>query len=261
MTTPDTKTKNSDSHNNAPPDRGCVEPKIEGCGPSLDRPPSLDRSASSPPESHPPTFVNPINPPTRESTHPSAALLPKSALDRKFRATSFAAKLTEQQRATLTLWLIDEKLTIDSIRKKVAAPPPEGFGLEVQPTTLRRLRALVRNSAYSGWFSESMDTACDLFDNPDTAQAAPLREALTLMLYSGAIAAAKKQAEPSTIDKLVTTINRLERRHLRSHEPRAPLTTRHHVELSVVPANGSPEPAPKIINITATPLTTIDKAH
>jgi hypothetical protein len=159
------------------------------------------------------------------------------------------------------LWFIDEKLTIDSIRKKVAAPPPGGFSLEVQPTTLRRRRAVVRNSAYSGWFSESMDTGCDLHDNPDTAQAAPLREALTLMLYFRAIAAAKKQAEPSAIDKPVTTINGIERRHLRPQEPQAPLTTRHHVELSVVPANGSPEPAPKIINITATPLTTIDKVH
>jgi len=257
MTTSNTKTKRVNSHNSALPEPGFVASKIPKADPSLDQSANLDSDASASPIA---PCGNPVNPSIQKSTHPCLPPLPKSALDRKFRATSFAAKLTDQQRATLTLLLIDEKLTIDAIRKKVAAPPPDGFGLEVQPTTLRRLKSLVLNSAYSGWFSESMDTACDLLENPDTAHAAPLREALTLMLYSRAIAAAKKQAEPATIDRLVTTINRLERRHLRPREPRAPLNTHHRVELSVVPASGSPEPAPKIINITATPLTPIEKA-
>jgi hypothetical protein len=221
---------------------------------------------------HPPT-AKPVSPertgggesssPASQSSTDPSHLIPRSALDRKFRATSFAAKLNPQQRTTLSLWLIDEKLTIDAIRKKVAAPSPEGFGLEVHPTTLCRLQRMLKNYDVSEWFSESMDTACDLLDNPETAQTASLREALTVMLYSRAVYAAKNQADPSAIDKLVTTINKLETRQpapRRESREKTPLTTRHQVELSIVPATGAPESTPKIINITATALPAHEKS-
>jgi hypothetical protein len=243
MKTPALTEKNEDSH---------INPGAAQSPPAANAPASVSKST------HPP-----IHPSTRPSGSPAATLLPTSALDRQFRAASFASKLNEAQRSTLSLWLGNADLSIDSIRKKIAAPPPEGFGLEVQPTTLRRLRALVKNCEVTGWFSDSMDTACDLLADPDTAEVAPLREALRLMLYSRAIYAAKNQADPSAIDKLVTTINKLEKPKTGSRlgppsvdslvapeRSNAPLTTRHHVELTVRTAPA--ESAPRILDCTAT---------
>jgi hypothetical protein len=89
-------------------------------------------------------------------------------------------------------------------------------------------------------------------------------QALTSLLYLRALYAAQKQATPEIIDKLVTTITKLEKLKTerlsssctypsvhRSNNP--PLTTRHRVELSIVPAGPSPT-APKIVEITTAAL-------
>jgi hypothetical protein len=185
-----------------------------------------------------PSIHQPKPPSPARQPNPALALVPHSALDRQFRASSFASKLNEVQRSTLSLWLVNDDLSVEDIRKKVAAPPPAGLGMEVQPTTLRRLRVMAKNSEVGGWFTASVDTACDLLVDPDTAEVAPLREALRLMLYSRAVYATKNQAAPSDIDKLVTTIAKVEKlaAHSQPATPRIsanPITTRHHVELTV----------------------------
>src|SRR5262245_33203746 len=96
--------KNANSHNTLTPE---APPSERGRSP--DRSTSVNSETLAPPEASSPD-ARPTNPLIQPPTNPSLSLLPQSALDRKFRATSFAAKLTDQQRATLTLWLIDEKL-------------------------------------------------------------------------------------------------------------------------------------------------------
>jgi hypothetical protein len=166
-------------------------------------PESANRSAATQTSSVHPS----INPPTSGP----AAFLPPGIRDRKFRACSFMWKLNDMQRSVLSAWLCHEDYSIEDIRKKVAASPPNGFGMAVQSTTLRRLRQLAENVDAIIWVSDAMDTACDLLDEEEASETAPLRQALTALLYSRALHAAQKQAMPEIIDKLVTTIERLER--------------------------------------------------
>ncbi len=170
------------------------------------------------------------------------------------------SKLTETQHSMLTAWLLNKEYSIEDIRKKVEAPAPQGFGLPVQRNTLRRLRARFDNANCNAAISDSLDLACDILEPEDAAETAPLLQSLIVMLYSRALFAMKMQAEPSAIDKLVSTIARLERLKSRSHREsreRSPLTTRHHVELSVLSPTSSdlqPQPAPKIIDLNVTAL-------
>src|SRR5581483_11034573 len=108
---------------------------------------------SAPPQLHPTTHPssNPAALPSPEidpdTPIPSRAPhLPQSILRRKFRALSFAARLSDVQRAMLSTWLCNEDYSIEDIRRKVAAPSPDGFGMDVQPTTLRRLRKFSDNT-------------------------------------------------------------------------------------------------------------------
>lgn len=182
-------------------------------------------------------------------------MIPTGIVDRKFRALSFASKLNPVQRSMLTGWLISTD-TIEEVRQKVAAPPPQGFGIDVCATTLRRLKALVENTQFSDWVSDSMNTACDLLDSEEAGEVEPLREALSLMLYSRALYAAKQQALPEDLDRLLSVITKIER--LKKPSPRSPrsarpaparpVTTRHLVELSVAAIPG------KTVQVSATPL-------
>jgi hypothetical protein len=130
--------------------------------------------------------------------------------------------------------------SIETIRQKIAAPPPQGFGIQACATTLCRLRALAKNSQPIAWFSDAMETAQDMIESPDVADVAPLREALSLMLYSRAVYAAKQQATSEQLDKLLSVITKIEKLKSRTSHPRQavpvappPAATRHIVELSV----------------------------
>lgn len=178
------------------------------------------------------------------------SLLPRSMRHRKFRAGSFAASLNDEQRARVTAWLLGD-LSVEQIRAKIALPPPKGFGLQVSATTLDRLRAITKNINACQWVNDAMETAEDLLDSDAAAALSPLRESLALMLYSRALRAAEQQADSAELERLVSTIAKLEK--TRSHAvhdasarvgTRVPVT-RHHVELTVSPAN------PKNVTITA----------
>jgi hypothetical protein len=198
----------------------------------------------------------PASPPVSlpSSTVRALALLPPCIRDRKLRAFSFASKLSPVQNATLSAWLLDDKMSIEDIRRKVAAPPPEGFGMETHRNTLRRLRKTLENMNVNTAVSDAMDTAYDILTEEDTSQTAPLLEALSVMLCSRAVLAAKQPVQPGIIDKLVTTlakVQKLKTHHSLEARPRS-ADTRHRVELSIVPANPARQTAPKIVEITAT---------
>jgi hypothetical protein len=165
------------------------------------------------------------------------AMIPQSAWERRFRADSFASKLSRDQMRTLHEWF--NTLAIPQIQKRVAAPPPEGFGLSVQETTLFRLKkALQADAPY--WLADSLDTCVDLLASEESAAVAPLREALSVMLYSRAIACCENQADIASIDRLLSAITKIEKLKApasRSSNPRAPALapSRHQVELSIVP--------------------------
>src|SRR5690349_10647860 len=101
MNTPHTKTKNSNSHNNDLLEPGLVASEISKADRSFDSRASVETAACPHLGTSSRSVACSANPNTQSPINPSSALVPKSALERKFRATSFAAKLTDHQRATL----------------------------------------------------------------------------------------------------------------------------------------------------------------
>ena len=156
---------------------------------------------------------------------------------RKLRSHSFAAKLTPDQRATLFDWLQSD--TIEEVRARLAAPAPDGFGIQVSPTSLVRLKRTINNTQLNHIISHAMDATCDILDADTSVDIAPLREALSLLLYSQAFNHSSAESIcPQSIDRLLSAIARLEK--LKSNNPRAPrpsrsrpFTTHHKVDLSV----------------------------
>jgi hypothetical protein len=164
------------------------------------------------------------------------AMIPKSAWERRFRADSFASQLTPQQVTTLCEWF--NTLSVPQVQARIAAAPPEGFGKSVQQTTLYRLKKSLQADA-PHWLANSLDTAVDLLASEEAGAIAPLREALSVMLYSRAMACCENQADIPTIDRLLSAITKLEKLKSppapRSSSPRvSPPPSRHQVELSIV---------------------------
>jgi hypothetical protein len=180
-------------------------------------------------------------------------LIPAAVRDRKFRAHSFGASLTREQRVLLFEWLGEDSLS--EVQAKVAAPAPEGFGLHVHRTTLQRLRNSVENVELSEAVVDAMDSACDVLDPEVVADAAPLRETLSLLLYSRAIRTAQ-DADAVDLNRVITAIAKLEK--LKPSAPSRPQSiARLKVDLTV--ANAQRE-APTIQSISATPEPAIEFA-
>jgi hypothetical protein len=197
-------------------------------------------TTSAPPPVPEPVAECPTAPATpRERAHLDRviAMIPQSAWERRFRANSFASKLTGEQMGTLRGWF--KTLTIPQVQERVAAPAPDGFGRSVQQTTLRRLKkALEAEAPY--WLADSLDTCVDLLASDEAGAIAPLREALSVMLYTRAIACCEQQADIPTIDRLLAAITKIEKLKApvapRSSAPSVPgEPRRHQVELSIVP--------------------------
>jgi hypothetical protein len=219
-----------DPHNNVDPSRSQVALPLTT---TSAQPPVPAPNHAPPGEAQ----TNPV--PPREPDHLDRviAMIPQSVWERRFRANSFASRLTPAQMRTLHEWF--NSLSIPQVQERVAAPPPDGFGINVQETTLRRLKkALLADAPY--WLADSLDTAVDLLASEESAAIAPLRETLSVMLYSRAIACCENQADIPTIDRLLAAITKIEK--LKSPPaPRAisravpPEPRRHQVELSIVP--------------------------
>src|SRR5215212_10186337 len=97
---------------------------------------NVDSNISSKPGSN---SIEVATPAPLASLDPAAS--PPSAptsVELKFRARSFASKLTVPQVQQLLGWL--SAYSVADVRALVAQPPPDGFGIEVHDMTLRRFR-------------------------------------------------------------------------------------------------------------------------
>ena len=186
------------------------------------------------PADHP----HPVPAQPRVGTKPDSLALARRLLapalhNRKFRAQSFVAKLNDDQRLQLFNWLQQD--TIPQVRARVAAPAPEGFGLQVHNTTLVRLRNLVRNTELNQWIATAMDAASDILAADTSVDVTPVRESMSLLLHAHAMNYISQQADPISIDRLITSIARLEKLKTppsRVRESR-PVTSHHRVDLSI----------------------------
>jgi hypothetical protein len=174
-------------------------------------------------------------------------LITPAIRERKARSHSFAAKLTPEQRITLFAWLQTD--TIETVRSKVAAPAPLGFGIaKVHPTTLVRLKRTIENTQLNHWISGAMDATCDILDEDTSVDPAPLREALGLLLYTRAFTYTREQTNPASIDRLLCALTRLEK--LKTHIAQRPnliaapreKTTHHKVKVEITTNPGTATP-------------------
>jgi hypothetical protein len=205
-------------------------------------------SSSSPERNQPNQPTHPVQP---FSTQPDPLdlvrkFLPPSLRTRKFRADSFAAKLTKPQLATVFAWLQQEP--VEDVRAKIAAPAPRGFGMHVHSQTLHRLRNLVSNTELNHWIENAMDATFDILEADTSVDTAPMREALSLLLHTRIMTYVREQINPVSIDRLLSALTRLEK--LKTHIAQRPnlinapreKTTRHKVEVQITTNPGTPAP-------------------
>jgi hypothetical protein len=220
---------------------------------SASEPPAVSALASSFPSNGP---AIPSQPSTLNAQPPSPAnsdpldlirqLIPTSLRKRKFRADSFVAQLTKQQLATVIAWL--QQHPVAEVQTKVAAAPPVGFGIHAATSALYRLRNMISNTELNHWIENAMDATCDILEADTSVNTAPMREALSLLLHSRVMTYLREQADPVSIDRLLSALTRLEK--LKTHIAQRPnlinapreKTTRHQVDLRITTHHGAATP-------------------
>jgi hypothetical protein len=86
-------------------------------------------------------------------------------LEIKARTGSFLQKLSKDQQDQLFLWLAEH--SVPRVAEFVAQPPPAGFGMRVQHTTLRRIRAMMATMAAEDHYENSALAADSLAETID----------------------------------------------------------------------------------------------
>lgn len=175
------------------------------------------------------------------------ALLPAHIRERRRRSDAFISKLTTDQRRQLIQWFLH--LPVLQVVARIAAPPPQGFGIEVSEPTVRRAKNLYCSGAQREAVFEALDVAHDLFEHRDPVAFPPMREALAAMLYARAVNQLQQGEPIEEVNKTLTGLSRVERLpRPQPGTPRAPgsSATRHHIELSVVPPRATDISASKV---------------
>jgi hypothetical protein len=181
------------------------------------------------------------------------SLITQEMRDRKFRADSLMAKLTSEQRATLIGWLQQHEVL--KVQSMVAAPPPMGFGIDAQLNTLYRLKNLIKNTELTHWITNGMDAAYDVLSGEGAQEVEPMRETIRLLLYNRVLTYVRDQTDPSSVDRLLSCINRLDKiERIVEARQRSPRPPRLKVDVSI-----SPAPATNSVNVTIPNVPEIDE--
>src|SRR5688500_6035456 len=123
-------------------------------------------------------------PPPPQPIHP-ATQWRTDFIKRKQRATAFFHHLTPEQQVSLCDWF--GKLSVPEIRKRIAAPAPEGWALQISETVLRRTRALFFSGASNTATGEMLDTLNDMQPFTDLTNLYGVRHGLAHSLHLEAI--------------------------------------------------------------------------
>lgn len=166
------------------------------------------------------------------------------ALERKQRAGSFYRSLTPEQQDQLLRWF-GEDLSLTAIQEKLSAPPPEGFGLKVHPTSLRRFRITWKAIEQSLRTEEILDMVQEMEEHSDFSQQRRLQEAISQMLHEKAFQLAQTHPGSEVLGEVLSSITKLaaldhKREKLlldRQKLLRSPVETpkHHRVDLNIVP--------------------------
>ncbi len=128
-------------------------------------------------------------------------------IKRKQRATAFFNQLTPEQQVTLCDWF--GKLSVPEIRKRIAAPAPEGWALQIGETVLRRTRALFFSGASNAATEEMLDTLHDMLPFTDLTNLNGVRQGLAQSLHLEAMHIVQRDPKSKDLKTVLANIQRL----------------------------------------------------
>ena len=128
-------------------------------------------------------------------------------IKRKLRATAFFNQLAPEQQVTLCEWF--SKLSVPEIRKRIAAPVPEGWALQISETVLRRTRAIFFSAASNAATEEMLDTLHDMQSFTDLTNLYGVRQGLAHSLHLEAMQIIQRDPKSKDLKTVLANIQRL----------------------------------------------------
>src|SRR5688572_5401272 len=159
----------------------------------------------------------------------------------KARAGSFLHKLTREQRDQLFLWLAEH--SVPKVAELVAQPPPAGFALAVQHTTLRRIRSVICTSRAGDAYENAAhdaDSLCETIEANRVDFAPVIADLLLQKTFDLTRNAGSSPADLKEIIASFVKLRELELKNRRlqlnsSPDRYAVAPKRHHVDLNIIP--------------------------
>ena len=128
-------------------------------------------------------------------------------IKRKQRALAFFNKLNATQQTTLCQWF--DQLSVPEIRKRILAPPPEGWGLEISPTVLQRTRTLYFSAANDTLAEEMHDLLKDMQPVTALTNLPGVQRGIAQFLHQAAVSLARRDPQSKGLQALLANIQRL----------------------------------------------------
>ncbi|HEX7860271.1 MAG TPA: hypothetical protein VF773_08105 [Verrucomicrobiae bacterium] len=126
---------------------------------------------------------------------------------RKQRATAFFNQLNPTQQTTLCQWF--DQLSIAEIHKRILAPPPEGWGLQISPTVLQRTRTLHFSAANDALADEMHDLLKDMQPVTALTNLPGVQRGIAQFLHQAAVSLARRDPQSKDLQALLANIQRL----------------------------------------------------
>jgi hypothetical protein len=154
------------------------------------------------------TLMNPSADSAAASHQPAASPHMLESLRKLQRADAFFKKLTDDQQDTFLQWL-NEMDDIGALHRRVNAPPPEGLGVLVSLSTIRRFRIRYRALNLIVRTEEMLDEITDLEMNADLNQTARIQKAINHFLHESAYNLSQTHPESETLKTVLASIEKL----------------------------------------------------
>ncbi|HEX7858878.1 MAG TPA: hypothetical protein VF773_00985 [Verrucomicrobiae bacterium] len=154
--------------------------------------------AAPPPPAPAPTPPQPADPATQWRI---------DFMKRKQRAAAFFNQLTPEQQITLCEWF--KKLSVPEIQKRIAAPAPKGWAVQISQTVLRRTRALFFAGANNAATEDMLDTLKDMEPFTGLTNLHGVRQGLAHSLHLEAMQLIQRDPKSKDLQTVLANIQRL----------------------------------------------------
>lgn len=185
-----------------------------------------------------PKFVDQLNKDAARAV--SQGSLKARRFEIKARAGSFLRRLTPAERERVFQWVL--RHSICEAVNLVAQPPPAGFGLRVNPTTLSRIRATVKTVLAAERFENSAFAAEALAEEMEQKQVDFAPVVADLLMQKTFDLARSEQASAAQLKEITDNFVKLRELELKTHRlrlgpgrrEREDSPQRHQVDLKIV---------------------------